>query len=43
VAHPQVQAEIGTQTVRLTARVADPQEREPIWTAQKTANPGFVG
>jgi deazaflavin-dependent oxidoreductase (nitroreductase family) len=42
VAHPQVQAEIGTQTVRLTARVADPQEREPIWTAQKTANPGFA-
>ncbi len=42
VAHPQVQAEIGTQTVSLTARVADPQEREPIWTAQKTENPGFA-
>ncbi len=42
LAHPQVQAEIGTQTVSLTARVADQQEREPIWTAQKTDNPGFA-
>jgi deazaflavin-dependent oxidoreductase (nitroreductase family) len=42
LAHPQVHAEIGTQTVPLTARVADPQEREPIWTAQKTENPGFA-
>jgi deazaflavin-dependent oxidoreductase (nitroreductase family) len=42
VANPRVQAEIGTDTVSLTARVADPQEREPIWTAQKTENPGFA-
>jgi deazaflavin-dependent oxidoreductase (nitroreductase family) len=42
VAHPHVQAEIGTQTVQLTARVADAQEREPIWTKQKAENPGFA-
>jgi deazaflavin-dependent oxidoreductase (nitroreductase family) len=42
VANPRVQAEIGTQTVTLTARVADEQEREPIWAAQKAENPGFA-
>src|SRR5580693_4447831 len=41
VAHPDVQAEIGTQTVALTARVADPEERERIWVPWKTENPGF--
>jgi deazaflavin-dependent oxidoreductase (nitroreductase family) len=41
VANPNVQAEIGTQTLRLTARVADNAEREPIWSAQKRENPGF--
>jgi deazaflavin-dependent oxidoreductase (nitroreductase family) len=43
VANPRVQAEIGTDTVPLIARVADPEEREPIWAAQKTDNPGFAG
>jgi deazaflavin-dependent oxidoreductase (nitroreductase family) len=42
VANPRVQAEIGTQTVALTARVADPAERAPIWAAQKSDNPGFA-
>jgi deazaflavin-dependent oxidoreductase (nitroreductase family) len=41
VANPTVQAEIGTQTLRLTARVADNAEREPIWSAQKRQYPGF--
>ena len=41
VANPSVQAEIGTQTLELSARVADDAEREPIWTAQKTEFPGF--
>jgi deazaflavin-dependent oxidoreductase (nitroreductase family) len=41
VANPGVQAEIGTQTLALTARVADDAEREPIWTAQKRQFPGF--
>jgi deazaflavin-dependent oxidoreductase (nitroreductase family) len=42
VAHPAVQAEIGSQTHLLTARVASGDERERIWTAHKTANPGFA-
>jgi deazaflavin-dependent oxidoreductase (nitroreductase family) len=42
LANPQVQAEIGTRTVRLTARVADGEVRERIWAAQKSARPGFA-
>lgn len=42
IAHPQVEAEIGTQTHRLTARVAQGEERDRIWTRQKTDNPGFA-
>jgi deazaflavin-dependent oxidoreductase (nitroreductase family) len=42
LAHPQIEAEIGTQKVALKARVADPQEREQIWVPWKTANPGFA-
>jgi len=42
VANPAVKAEIGTQTLDLTARVTDSAEREPIWTAQKTDYPGFA-
>jgi deazaflavin-dependent oxidoreductase (nitroreductase family) len=42
LAHPQVEAEIGTQTVPLRARVAEPAERERIWVPWKTENPGFA-
>jgi len=42
VANPRVRAEVGTKTVELRARVAEPNEREPIWTAWKQANPGFA-
>ena len=42
LAHPAVEAEIGTEKKSLTARVADPQEREKIWVPWKTANPGFA-
>ena len=42
VANPDVKAEIGTQTLALTARVPDDAEREPIWTAQKGEYPGFA-
>jgi deazaflavin-dependent oxidoreductase (nitroreductase family) len=42
VANPAVRAEIGTQTLDLTARVADSTEREPIWVAQKADYPGFA-
>jgi deazaflavin-dependent oxidoreductase (nitroreductase family) len=42
VAHPDVEAEIGAQTLRLRARVTDDAEREPIWAAQKADFPGFA-
>ncbi|GAA3221674.1 nitroreductase family deazaflavin-dependent oxidoreductase [Dactylosporangium siamense] len=42
LAQPQVQAEIGAGTVKLAARVAEGEERERIWTAQKAAYPGFA-
>lgn len=42
VANPAVTAEIGEETRSFTARVADPQERTPIWEKQKTDYPGFA-
>ena len=42
LAHPKVTAEIGTGTVELIARVAEGDERERIWTAQKAAYSGFA-
>ena len=42
VAHPDVTAEIGTETVPLTARVAKGDERTAIWEAQKKEFPGFA-
>jgi deazaflavin-dependent oxidoreductase (nitroreductase family) len=42
VANPVVTAEIGDKTVELRARVAGPEEREPIWTAHKAQYPGFA-
>jgi deazaflavin-dependent oxidoreductase (nitroreductase family) len=42
LAHPRVSAEIGSQTTEFTARVAEGQERESIWSAQKADYPGFA-
>jgi deazaflavin-dependent oxidoreductase (nitroreductase family) len=42
VANPKVTAEIGTQTVALTARVASGAERDQIWSQQKADYPGFA-
>jgi deazaflavin-dependent oxidoreductase (nitroreductase family) len=42
VANPRVRAEIGTETIEFTARVADAQTREPIWAEMKRAYPGFA-
>lgn len=42
VANPAVKAEIGTQILDLTARVAGSAERELIWAAQKADYPGFA-
>ena len=41
-AHPEATIEIGPDTVPVTARVASPEEREPIWTRQKQDQPGFA-
>ena len=37
-----MEAEIGTETVKLHTRVTEGAERDQIWTAHKTANPGFA-
>jgi len=42
LAHPRVTAEIGAGAVELLARVAEGEERERIWAAQKAAYPGFA-
>lgn len=42
VANPDVTVEIGTETKAYRARVAEPGEREPIWTKQKADYPGFA-
>lgn len=41
-ANPDVTAEIGTDMVRLRARVAKGDERDRIWTLQKERVPGFA-
>lgn len=41
VAHPEVEVEIGTDTIDVTAREADGDERERIWNKQKELMPGF--
>ncbi|MEA2517042.1 MAG: hypothetical protein QOG16_880 [Actinomycetota bacterium] len=41
LAHPEVAVEIGTDTIDVTAREADGDEREQIWNKQKTLMPGF--
>lgn len=42
LAHPEATAEIGTETVRVRARVADGDERARIWEKQKADYPGFA-
>jgi deazaflavin-dependent oxidoreductase (nitroreductase family) len=42
LAHPDVEAEIGTETREFHARVAAGAERDEIWEAHKAANPGFA-
>ncbi len=42
LAHPEVQAEIGTDTRSFRARTAAGAEREPIWAKQKVDYPGFA-
>lgn len=42
VANPETTIEIGTETRAVKARVADPDERERIWSAQKELFPQFA-
>ena len=42
IAHPDTTVEVGTETISVTARVAEPSEREVIWERQKERSPGFA-
>lgn len=42
VAHPDATIEVGTETIKVRARVADPAERAPIWARQKEIAPVFA-
>lgn len=42
VANPSVEAEIGTEQRGYTARIAEGDERERIWSKQKADFPGFA-
>jgi deazaflavin-dependent oxidoreductase (nitroreductase family) len=43
VANPTLTVEFGTETFTATARVAEGDEREELWSAQKQAWPQFQG
>ena len=42
LAHPEASIEVGTETVDVTARVTEGDERTEIWEAQKAEYPGFA-
>ena len=42
LAQPEVEVEIGTETVPMRARVAEGDEREELWERQKQLAPGFA-
>ena len=42
LAHPEAVVEVGTRTVRVRARVAQPAERDVICDRQKQRNPAFA-
>ncbi len=42
LAHPEAVIEVGEDEVKVTARVAGPAERAPIWQHQKERYPGFA-
>jgi deazaflavin-dependent oxidoreductase (nitroreductase family) len=41
-AHPDVEIEVGADTVEVSAREAEGKERDEIWTRQKAEMPGFA-
>jgi deazaflavin-dependent oxidoreductase (nitroreductase family) len=42
LAHPDVTVEVGAETLEATARVLEPEERQPVWDEQKARYPGFA-
>jgi deazaflavin-dependent oxidoreductase (nitroreductase family) len=42
LAQPRTKVEVGTEVIEVAARVASPEEREPIWTRQKEIAPNFA-
>jgi deazaflavin-dependent oxidoreductase (nitroreductase family) len=42
IAHPDTSIEVGTQTLDVRARVAEPAERDVIWDRQKQRSPQFA-
>ncbi len=42
LANPRASVEVGSETFDVTAKVADADERERLWTWQKRDNPGFA-
>jgi len=42
IANPEATVEVGEDTVRVRARVAEGEERERIWTRQKQDRPNFA-
>ena len=42
LANPETTIEVGTETINVRARVAEGEERDRIWSAQKQAMPGFA-
>lgn len=42
LAHPTTSVEVGTETVAVTARIAGQEERDGIWSAQKSEWPQFA-
>ncbi len=41
-ANPETEVEVGTDTVKVRARVAEGDERERLWSVQKQEYPGFA-
>lgn len=42
MAHPETRIEVGSETLDVTARVTESDERHRIWEAQKAEYPGFA-
>ena len=40
--HPDIEIELGTETIPVRARVLDRDERDPVWETQKQRFPGFA-